>query len=409
MADGPATEPVVVVGAGPVGMSAALALRARGVPVTILEADPADRQRPGSRADYVHGATLEILEAIHPGLGMRIVEAGVNPPVRRTLWGGREVYVQEFDVTREPGELPHSSRIPQTEVEAFLLDALAARDVEIRWDTPVESLAVEDGGVELVTGVGETVRAPYVIGADGGGSTVRKAVGIEMSGTESVNTFVIIDVDEVEEDPRANELHFHYRHPGVDGRNALIAPFAGGWRIDVTCPPSEDAEALTSDPALSALVRGTVGERYLGRVSWVSTYRFKQVTADAMADPQGRVLLAGDAAHLFAPFGGRGMNSGIHDADAAASAIAVARQAESGAVARREIEDYARLRGTAAEWNTAAAGKALNHIYSERFTVNAKQRLAAEAARVYPPAGRWLASAPFGPHEGPPIPTKGKF
>jgi NhaP-type Na+/H+ or K+/H+ antiporter len=132
MADGPVPEPVVIVGAGPVGMSAALALRARGVPVTILEAEAADRQRPGSRADYVHGATLEILESIHPGLGMRIVEAGVNPPVRRTLWGGREVSVQEFDVSRKPGELPHSSRIPQTEVEAFLLDAVAARDVQIR-------------------------------------------------------------------------------------------------------------------------------------------------------------------------------------------------------------------------------------------------------------------------------------
>ena len=399
---------VLVVGAGPVGTSAALALDARGVPVTILEAESADRDRPGSRADYVHGATLEILEAVHPGLGKRIADAGLIPPTRRTLWRGREVYSRTYSNPGGSGYLPHSTRIPQTEVEEFLLDALDERGVEVRWDSAVESVDPTEDGVHVETADGHSLETPYLVGADGGSSTVRKSIGVEMSGTESTNTFVIIDVAEVEEDPRPNELHFHYGHPGV-GRNVLVAPFAGGWRIDVTCLPSDDPGRFTRDERVREVVAATAGPQYADRVTWVSTYRFKQVTADSFVDEHRRVLLAGDAAHLFAPFGGRGMNSGIHDADAAASAVATAVRAETEAVARREVGNYAGLRETAADWNEYASGKALEHIYSDRLLPNAKKRAAAELARVWKPAGKWLDSAHFGPHSGPPIPTEGKF
>jgi len=399
---------VLVVGAGPVGMSAALALDARGVPVTLLEAEPADRDRPGSRADYVHGATLEILEAVHPGLGKRIADAGLIPPTRRTLWRGREVFSRTYSNPGGSGYLPHSTRIPQTEVEDFLLDALDERGIDVHWDSAVESVDATEEGVGVETADGHTYEAPYVVGADGGSSTVRKSIGVRMSGTESTNTFVIIDVAEVEEDPRPCELHFHYGHPGV-GRNVLVAPFAGGWRIDVTCLPSDDPERFTRDERVREIVTEAAGPQYADRVTWVSTYRFKQVTADSFVDEHRRVLLAGDAAHLFAPFGGRGMNSGIHDADAAASAVATALTAETDAVARREVGNYAGLRETAADWNEYASGKALEHIYSDRLLPNAKKRAAAELARVWEPAGKWLDSAHFGPHSGPPIPTEGKF
>ena len=399
----------IVVGAGPVEMSAALALDVRGVSVAILEADPEDRERPGSRADYVHGSTLEILEAVHPGLGERIVDDGLLLPKRRTLWRGREVYTQTFPVPDELDGLPHSTRIPQTVVEDHLHDALSQRDIPIVWDAAVEAVDSSEDGVRVETVDGENWQVPYVVGADGGGSTVRKQIGVEMSGTESVNAFLIIDVDEVQDDPRPPELTFHYGHPGVGSRNVLTAPFQGGWRIDVTCRTSDDPDAMSEDDRVSEMVAATMGDRYVDRVSWVSTYRFKQVTVDRMVDEHNRVLLAGDAAHLFAPFGGRGMNSGIHDADAAGSAVATALISETDAIAGREVENYARLRGEAAEWNTRAAGQALEHIYSDRFLPNAKKRVAAELSRVWSPAGEWLDKAHFGPHRGPPIPTVGKF
>lgn len=402
-------EEVLVVGAGPVGMSAALALSARGVPVAIVEADPEDRSRPGSRADYVHGATLEILESVHPGLGQRIVDAGLVCPTRRTYWRGREVYSRTFPFDPDAEGLPHHSRIPQTVVEDFLHDALAERGIEIRWDAPVDSVDSSPEGVRVETKDGTAWEAPYVVGADGGGSTVRKQIGVEMAGTESENAFVIVDVEEDPDEPSPNELTFHYGHPGVGGRNVLTAPFQGGWRIDVTCRTSDDPQALSGEESVRDIVSATMGERYADRVTWVSTYRFKQVLADRFVDEHRRVLLAGDAAHLFAPFGGRGMNSGIHDAEAAGAAIASALGAETAALAERDVENYARLREEAAEWNEHAAGKALEHIYTERLWPNVKKRLAGELSRVWEPAAEWLDTAHFGPQAGPPIPTKGKF
>lgn len=402
-------DDVIVVGAGPVGMSAALALDARGVPVTILEADPADRERPGSRADYVHGATLEILEAVHPGLGRRIADAGLYCPTRRTVWRGREVFSRTYASAGGSGELPHSTRIPQVVVEGFLLDALRDRGIDVRWDTPVASVEADATDVRVRTDAGDRWEAAFVVGADGASSTVRHEIGVEMSGTESVNAFVIIDVEEDPASPRPVEMTFHYGHPGLAGRNVFVAPFQGGWRIDVSCRASDDPEALAIEERVRDLVAATVGERYVDRVSWVSTYRFKQVTADRFVDAHRRVLLAGDAAHLFAPFGGRGMNSGIHDADAAASAIASALPAESTAVARTDVENYARLREAAAAWNRDAAGKALAHIHTDRLRTDLKLWAAAQAARWWEPAGEWLDQAHFGPAARPPIPTKGKF
>jgi 3-(3-hydroxy-phenyl)propionate hydroxylase len=399
----------IVVGAGPVGMSAALALDARGVAVAILEAEPEDRERAGTRADYVHGSTLEILEGAHPGLGERLVEDGMLLPKRRTCWRGQEVYSQTFPIPDEIEGLPHSTRIPQTVVEDHMHEALAEREIPIHWDAPVETVAANDDGVRIETANGETWEVPYVVGSDGGGSTVRKEIGVGMSGSQSENTFLIIDVEEIKEDPQSPELTFHYGHPAVGGRNVLTAPFQGGWRIDITTRPSDDPEAMTRDETVRKLITATMGERYADRVSWVSTYQFKQVTADRMIDERHRVLLAGDAAHLFAPFGGRGMNSGIHDADAAASAIETALNAETIEITHREIENYARLREEAAEWNTKAAGKALEHIYSDRLLPNAKKWTAAKLAPYWDSAGAWLDKAHFGPHGGPPIPTKGKF
>lgn len=400
---------VAVVGAGPVGMSTALALDARGISVGILEADPEDRERPGTRADYVHGSTLEILDASHPGLGEQLVEEGLLLPKRRTKWRGREIYSQTFPIPDEIDGLPHSTRIPQTVVEDYMHDALDERDIPIYWDAAVKTVQSDTDSVRIEAADGETREVSYVVGADGGGSTVRKEIGVDMSGSQSENSFLIIDVDEHPDDPRSPELTFHYGHPGVDGRNVLTAPFKGGWRVDITMRPSDDPDEMTSDKRVEELIRATIGEKYVDRVSWVSTYRFKQVTADRMVDQNHRVLLAGDAAHLFAPFGGRGMNSGIHDADAAASAIATALSAETDEIAQREIENYARLREEAAEWNTNAAGQALEHIYSDRFRPNAKKWIAAQLARVWDPAGAWLDKAHFGPHESPPIPTVGKF
>jgi 3-(3-hydroxy-phenyl)propionate hydroxylase len=213
----------------------------------------------------------------------------------------------------------------------------------------------------------------------------------------------------MEHDPREVARVFHYEHPALDGRIVLVVPFQGGWRLDIQARISDDPEYLSRDDVVADMVEKVMGEEYADRVTWVSTYQFLQVIADSFVDDHRRVLLAGEAAHLFAPFGARGMNSGIADADAAASAIKVAVGAEEPAVARAEVEKFAAERETAAEWNRDAAGAALRHLRGGGVVVNAKKRLAAEAAEWWEPAGEWLDEAPYGPSGGPPIPTSTKY
>lgn len=402
-------EPVVVVGAGPVGLSAALALRARGLPVTVLEAEPEDRQRPGSRAIYVHGATLRTLERNRPGLGQTLAERGLVWPTRRTFWHGKEVFSRTYSAPGGTGGLPHFISMPQVWTEEELLEACLEAAVEVVWDRPVQRVKTSEDAVTLKTEPGEIWEAEYVVGADGAESIVRKQIGAEFEGDRSKNHFVITDVDEHPDNPRPNERIFHYGHPDIGGRHVLLVPFSGGWRVDLQCRPSDDPDRLSREDVVSEWVGATLGERYADRVEWISTYQFLQVTADSFIDEHRRVLLAGEAAHLFAPFGARGMNSGIADAEAAASAIAIAQRAKQDGVARRAVEKFAAERETAAEWNKNAAGQALRHMQADGPVLKTKQRLAAAVAPFYEPAGKWLDEAPYGPRGGPPIVTGEKY
>lgn len=396
-------SPVIVAGAGPTGMTAALSLHARGVPVTVLEADPQDRERPGSRAIFVHGATLQTLEQNRPGLGTTLAEEGIIWPTRRTLWRGKEVFSRTYSNPGGSGDLPHFTSLPQVWTEDYMLDALREVGLDVHWDSTVTTVNSSHDGVRVETEDGDEWEAAYVVGADGAGSTVRKEIGAAFDGEESKNSFIIADIDEVSENPRQQERVFHYDHPDVDGRNVLLVPFQGGWRVDIQCKESDDPDILAKDENIRELVATTLGERYRDRVSWVSTYQFLQVTADTIIDDHRRVLLAGEAAHLFAPFGARGMNSGITDADRAASAITVARQAAVEETARTEIETYAARREQAAEWNKNAAGQALKYLQGDSPVTKTKKRLAAELADYSERAGEWLDDAPYGPHGSPPV------
>jgi len=141
--------------------------------------------------------------------------------------------------------------------------------------------------------------------------------------------------------------------------------------------------------------------RYPDRVRWVSTYQFLQVVASDLADPLRRVLLVGEAAHLFAPFGARGMNSGFVDATAAASAIKAALGATGASAAAAAVGEFAAKRRAAALYNRDAAGAALAHMQARDPLTRGRRRLAAELARVSRRAGAWLDSAPYGPSGGP--------
>ncbi|MGQ4557587.1 FAD-dependent monooxygenase [Halobellus sp. GM3] len=406
-------QPVLVAGAGPTGMTAALALHARGVPAAILEADSEDRDRAGSRAIYVHGSTLKTFDRVSPGLGKKQVEEGLVWPTRRTLWRGKEVFKRTYDNPGGDGEFPHFTSIPQESTEAYMHDALEEAGIPIHWDAGVESVESTPDGVHVETADGREWEAPYLIGADGGGSRVRKEIGAEFEGDQSENSFVIVDVDlhtdSIRNEPLPFERMFHYDDPAANGRNVMLVPFSGGWRLDIQCLGDDDPEEVSGEETLKEIIASVMGEEYTDNIKWTSTYKFLQVIADRFVDEHRRVLLAGEAAHLLAPFGARGMNSCVADADAAASAITVALQARTDGVARHEVDLYESQRRDAAEYNVWAAGEALKYLQGEDPVTVLRKEVSASLADYFEPAGEYLDDAPYGPHEAPPSAASGNY
>jgi 3-(3-hydroxy-phenyl)propionate hydroxylase len=254
----------------------------------------------------------------------------------------------------------------------------------------------------VLTRGGGRLEADFAIGADGARSEVRTSLGIPLEGPRTENAFVIVDTAEDSAEPMPVERIFHYEHPAVGGRNVLLVPFAGHWRVDLQCYHDDDPDAFGGPDGVKSWLPLVIDASYVDRVTWVSTYVFLQVLAREFADPSGRVLLVGEAAHLFAPFGARGLNSGIPDAILAARAIRAAADARTDTEARAAVAHFAEARRAAAERNRAASTTALAHLAPGSAAKKLERRAAALAAPRVTSAARWLDSAPYGPRLDPP-------
>lgn len=387
-------SPIVVAGAGPVGLVAALALRAEGLPVTVLEAEAEGRQRAGSRAIFIHRESLEHLERMRDGLGWDLARRGIVWTTKRTYWGKDLVYERTYPPP-DPAVLPHSTNLSQVVIEQVLLDACNQAGVEFEWSQEVTGVPATDDGVVVRTANGREWRTEYVIGADGARSAVRSAVGIELEGPRIEDSFVIVDVAEDEAHPMTPQRVYYYDHPAVGGRNVLLVPFAGGIRADLQLRPDDDPEEFNDSEGVKRWIAQVLPKKYAERVTWVSTYRFFQVVASVFTDPHRRVCLVGEAAHLFAPFGARGLNSGIPDALVAARAIRAA--LDDPSAAREAIDHFATTRREAALYNRNASTVALQHMQADDRRVRLERRLKAAVAKAGLKAGAWLDSSPFGP------------
>lgn len=391
----------LVVGAGPVGLASAIALHHLGIRTAILEQRPENSERPGSRAIYLHKETLKLLESIDSGLGFRLAKSGLVWPTKRTLYNGTQVYVRHYRPPEE-GDLPPFTSLPQVKIERILWDVIKRTDINVFWERRVTGAATDAVGARVHTDDGTDWDCAYIIGADGAHSEIRRQAGITMSGPQAANTFVVVDVAEDAHDPLPLERVFHYAHPALNGRNVLLVPFLGGWRIDLQLFLNDDVNEFAGPLGVRTWLPRVMPEKYAHRVTWVSTYHFLQVVAQSFIDVNSRILLAGEAAHLFAPFGARGLNSGIADALNAAEAVhrTMALNSECERVAA--IKAFGRERQSAAEYNRDAAGIALEHIQGESRGMRAKRNIGALLAPLWPEFGRWLDEGPYGPRSGPP-------
>lgn len=334
--------PVAIVGAGPIGLTLALRLASAGVRSTILEAAP-ELIKQGSKACLIQGDVLEILDKV--GCAAPIAQTGIAWTVARTYVRDKEIRALEYPAG--PGFGPFIN-ISQYRIEQVLLDAVEAEPLcDLRWGHEVVGVREEEGGpggaeaailVRVADRPGE-LRFRYLAGCDGVRSRVRELLGVTWTGYTHQDRFLITDIRA--RLPFTKERHFHYDPSSNPGRQLVIHPQPDDiWRIDWQLAADADIAAERANGDFDRRVRAVIGDVPY-EVDWVSTYRFHQRVVDRFR--VGRAFLAGDAAHALPPYGSRGMNSGIQDADNLAWKLArvLGEQASDGLLDTYHTERYA--------------------------------------------------------------------
>jgi 3-(3-hydroxy-phenyl)propionate hydroxylase len=339
----------VIIGAGMVGLTAALDLAQRGIAVLLLDDD--DTVSVGSRSICQAKRTLEIWDRL--GAAAPMLDKGVTWQTGRVFFRDREVY--NFDLLPEGDHrFPAFINLQQYYVEHFLLARVAeCPGIELRWKNRLAGLVAHADGVRLTI---ETPDGPYdieagwVIAADGARSTARRLMGLDFKGRVFEERFLIADV-RMPEPPfrRAGvpERWFWFEPPFHKGDSALLHRQADDvWRIDFQLGPNADPEQERKPERVTLRLRAMLGPDARFEYEWLSVYTFQCRRLEKFR--HGRVIFAGDAAHQVSPFGARGGNSGVQDADNLAWKLALVLK---GAAPERLLDSYDVERGFAADDN----------------------------------------------------------
>ncbi|MGW6705638.1 FAD-dependent monooxygenase [Streptomyces sp. NPDC054956] len=297
---------VLVVGAGPTGLALALDLTRRGVRTLVVER--AGSLFPGSRGKGLQPRTLEVLDDL--GVGDAVQASSAPAPIGQIWQDGTPV--GEHNMLGDSGvggptdtePHPRARLLPQWRTQEILCERLTGLGGRIAFGTALSALGQDADGVTAHLADGSTLRAAYLVAADGGRSTVRKALGIGMTG-ETVDPAPMVVAD-VRLRPGALDRDHWHLFPGADDGFAALCPLPG----------TEDYQlvARTDDLDIPAVVaaRTHLSADDVTEVRWSSDFRPRAAMADRFRD--GRVLLAGDAAHVHSPAGGQGLNTSVQDA-----------------------------------------------------------------------------------------------
>ena len=299
---------VLIVGAGPTGLTLAAALLVQCIRVTLV-----DRQAEAantSRAAAVNARTLEVLEGVD--VSRRLVKEGLEAPRFAIRDGATALLSVDFSGLRTA--YPFTLMVPQSTTERLLLDRVRELGGDVLRPRALATVTEDATGVTATFDDGDTVRARYVVGADGMHSTVRTQTGIGFTGSAYDHSFVLADAH-LRGDAPTDEVRLFWASEGL----TVVAPLPdGAFRI---VAPVDDAPAVPSPAFVQQLLdaRGPGGIAVTD-VVWGSRFRVHHRVAETYR--RGRILLAGDAAHVHSPAGGQGMNLGIQDAVALADALA---------------------------------------------------------------------------------------
>ncbi len=300
---------VLVIGAGPTGLTLAASLLDRGISTLVV-----DRQAAGantSRAAVVNARTLEVLEGLD--VARRLVKEGVQAPRFSIRDRGRTLI--PIDFSGLPTEYPYSLMVPQSTTERLLLERLVELGGSVLRPRTVTSVVQGADGVTATLDDGAVIRARYAVGADGINSVVREQAGIGFQGGEYAESFTLADV-RLTGDAPADEVILFWARAGL----TVVAPLPDDiYRI---VAPVDDAPESPSAAFVQQILDARVGagRMVVTDLVWGSRFRIHHRVADTYR--AGRLLLAGDAAHVHSPAGGQGMNLGIQDGIALAEALA---------------------------------------------------------------------------------------
>ena len=374
----PARAALVIVGAGPIGLAAAIDCAQQGLPVLLLDDD--STVSVGSRGLCYAKRSLEVLERL--GAGDAVLRKGVTWNTGRVFHREREVY--SFELLPEPGhEMPGMVNLQQYYLEQFLVErAQQLPGIEMCWNNKVEAIEHTSDGARLrVRGPqGEyELLADWVIAADGARSPLRKMLGLDAEGKVFNDRFLIADVSMHAQFPA--ERWFWFDPPFHPGQSVLLHRQADDvWRIDFQLGAAADPEAERQPERVIPRIRAMLDHQGYRDVrfdlEWVSVYTFQCRRMRSFR--AGHVLFAGDAAHQVSPFGARGANSGLQDVDNLVWKLALV---INGQAPQSLLDSYDAERGAAADDNIGNSTRSTDFITPKT-----------DAARRYREATLQLAS-----------------
>jgi len=351
----PQRRPVIIVGAGPIGLAAAIDLAQRDVPVVVLDDD--NTVSVGSRAICYAKRALEILDRL--GCGERIIAKGVEWKTGKVFFKDELVYA--FDLLPETGHhRPAFVNLQQYYFEEYLVDRLSELpSAEIRWQHKVVEVAPKaDGAVlRIATPDGEYwLSCDWLIVADGARSPVRTMLGLEAEGQVFRDRFLIADIHMKSDFP--SERWFWFDPPFHPNQSALLHRQADDvWRIDFQLGWDANPEEERKPEKILPRLRAMLGPDAEFEIEWASVYTFQCRRMKRFR--HGRILFAGDAAHLVSPFGARGANSGIQDTD---NLVWKLKLVMDGLAPERLLDSYDVERTAAADENILNSTRATDFI-----------------------------------------------